>query len=269
MLRTVILIIVLIFAIVPFTTRTANTIEQLRRITITPEQSLNLNPILSDDGSYLVFESTFDLASVGGFDSFHLIRAAIRPDSVAYEDVARSRSASSTTNADGSKIAFASTEDLCGQNPDRNSEVYLFNGLGLQQITNTRSDNEFSRLADGNFTPALSADGRWIVFASNRNLTSATGSQLFLFDNLYGTTRQLNQLPGDGEAFSPQISGDGNRVFFIRKNSATDDTGDLVVRDLNLPNIRVLIRMLKDCHLRPATQSVATGTESSIQRVPV
>src|SRR6185503_5018149 len=144
MLRTAILIVVLILALIPFSTRTAQTFEQRRRITITPEQALNLNPILSDDGSYIVFESNFDLASVGGSDSFHLIRAAIRPDSVAYEDIARTRSASSTTNADGSKIAFASTEDLCGQNPDRNSEVYLFNGFRLQQVTNTRSDNEFS-----------------------------------------------------------------------------------------------------------------------------
>ena len=241
MLRTAILIIVLTFAIVPFANRTANTIGQLRRITVTPEQALNLNPILSDDGSYLVFESTFDLASVGGSESFHLIRAAIRPDSVAYEDVARSRSASSTTNADGTKVAFASTEDLCGQNPDRNSEVYLFNGLSLQQVTNTQSDNEFSRLADGNFTPALSADGRWIVFASNRNLTSATGSQLFLFDNLHGTNRQLSQLADNREAFTPQISGDGNRIFFIRRNTATDDAGDLVVCDLNTTNTRVLV----------------------------
>ena len=125
MLRTAIVTIVLILAIVPFATRTAKTIEQLRRITSTPEQALNLNPILSDDGSYIVFESTFDLASVHGSDSFHLIRAAIRSDFVAYEDVARSRSASATTNADGSNVAFASTEDLCAQNPDRNSEVYL------------------------------------------------------------------------------------------------------------------------------------------------
>src|SRR5215470_152969 len=160
MLRTAILIIVLILALIPISTHTAQTIEQLRRITITPEQSLNLNPILSDDGRYIVFESTFDLAGVGGSDSFHLIRAANRPESVAYEDVARSRSASSTTNAEGTKVAFASTENLCGQNPDRNSEIYLFNGLSLQQITNTRSDNEFSRLADGNFNPSLSADGR-------------------------------------------------------------------------------------------------------------
>ena len=91
MLRTAILIIVLIFAIVPFATRTANTIEQLRRITVTPDQALNLNPIISDNGSYVIFESSFDLASVGGSDSFHLIRAAIRPDSVAYEDIARDR----------------------------------------------------------------------------------------------------------------------------------------------------------------------------------
>ena len=240
MLRTAIFIIVLIFAIVPFATRTANTIEQLRRITVTPEQALNLNPIISDDGSYVIFESSFDLASVGGSDSFHLIRAAIRPDS-AYEDIARSRSGSSTTNADGSKIAFASTEDLCGQNADRNSEIYLFNGLGLQQVTNTQPDNEFSRLADGNFTPSLSADGRWIAFASNRNLSSASGSHLFLLDNLHGTTRQLNQLAVDHESLSPQISGDSNRIFFIRKNSASDETGDLMVCDLNTTVTRVLV----------------------------
>jgi uncharacterized protein (TIGR03437 family) len=241
MLRTAILTVVFILALIPISTRNAQTIEQLRLITVTPEQALNLNPILSDDGSYVAFESTFDLAGVGGSDSFHLIRAAIRPDSVAYEEVARSRAPSSTITADGSKIAFASTEDLCGQNPDRNSEIYFFNGLRLQQITDTRAGDEFSRLTDGNFNPSISADGRWIAFTSNRNLTSSTGSQLFLFDNLHGTTRQLNESADRREAFTPQISGDGNRIFFIQKNSSTDDAGDLMVCDPNTTNARLLV----------------------------
>ena len=38
---------------------------------------------------------------------------------------------------DGSIIAFASKDDPLGTNPDGNSEIFLFNGTTLRQITNT------------------------------------------------------------------------------------------------------------------------------------
>ena len=39
--------------------------ESLTRVTNTPEQAVNLNPTLSDDGSTVVFESSSDLAGTG------------------------------------------------------------------------------------------------------------------------------------------------------------------------------------------------------------
>ena len=68
MLRKAILIILFTLTAVAVLTRTAETTERLRRITNTPEQALNLNPILSDDGRFVVFESTSDLANLGGPD---------------------------------------------------------------------------------------------------------------------------------------------------------------------------------------------------------
>src|SRR5262245_63132199 len=191
MLRLSLLLFVITLAMIPFVHQRALTTERVRRLTNTPEQALNLNPILSDDGRFVVFESTFDLADVGGTSSFHTIRTDVIAETAHYEQIALSRSSSATTNFDGTKVAFASTEDLTGQNFDRNSEIYLSDGATLRQITNTHAESESSRLTEGNFAPSLSSDGRWIVFLSNRNQNSSANLELFRFDCSDETLTQL------------------------------------------------------------------------------
>ena len=251
MLRKAILIILFTLTVVAVLTRTAETTERLRRLTNTPEQALNLNPILSDDGRFVVFESTSDLANLGGPDSFHLARANVTAEAVAYEVLAASRSAASTISADGNRIAFSSNENLCGQNADRNSEIYLFDGSGLQQITNTHPNTEFSRLSDGNFAPSISADGRWIAFTSNRLLTSSDRFELFVFDTLHGTTSQLMQSTHNLDLFNPKLSGDGSKVLFIAKHSSDEETGDLMLLDLTTKSTRVLVSQIDGLSITP------------------
>src|SRR5690349_21617750 len=102
------------------------------RLTTTAEQSLNLNPSLSDDGRVVVFESSANFFSDAPSDSFHAIRVDvgggvdIGGDLPLFRGLARTRIVSPALSADGSTVAFASTEDLVGQNADRNSEIYLW-----------------------------------------------------------------------------------------------------------------------------------------------
>ena len=63
-------------------------------------------------------------------------------------------------SSDGRVIAFASTEDLVGENADRNSEIFLFVGERLKQLTHTEPASGASRLSDGSFQPSLTGDGR-------------------------------------------------------------------------------------------------------------
>jgi hypothetical protein len=58
----------------PFVHNTTQSSTTLIRLTNTPAQSLNLNPLLSDDGGTLVFESTSDLAATGANMGFHMLR---------------------------------------------------------------------------------------------------------------------------------------------------------------------------------------------------
>src|SRR5688572_32503161 len=76
-------------------------------------------------------------------------------------------------------VAFASTEDLVRENPDRNSEIFVFDGPVLRQLTSTVNVR--------NTQPSISSDGRVIVFNSN------------------------------GE--TPKVSGDGSRTYFRTADS--------------------------------------------------
>lgn len=176
------------------------------RLTNTPEHAINLNPTLSDDGKVVVFESTADLAEVGGSASFHAVRAAVGEVS-SFAELGATRAVSPALSRDGKIVAFASAEDLIGQNADRNSEIYVYEGDRLRQVTHTEPDSPFTRLTDGNFQPSITADGNRIAFSSNRGL--------FLYDMRGERFTQLTS----GRAASPKISADGSCVYYIEDNT--------------------------------------------------
>lgn len=168
-----------------FVARTAQTISPLRRLTNTPEEALNLNPSLSDDGKTVVFESSSDV--------FHAMRADVLTGW--FDEIGATRMVSPALSSDGRMVAFASTEDLTGQNADRNSEIFLFDGQRVKQLTNTQPRSIETRLIDGSFQPSITSDGRLIVYSSGGEILLMTGERL---------------AQGD----SPKISGDGSRVYF-------------------------------------------------------
>lgn len=189
--------------------RRAESFANLTRLTNTPEHALNLNPSLSDDGKVVVFESSAS-------SSFHAIRAEIGG---AFTDIGATRAVSPAVSSDGKIIAFASTEDLVSQNPDRNSEIFLFDGSKLQQLTHTEPASVASRLTDGNFQPSMTSDGRTIAFSSNHH-------EIFLYDTFEQRFTQLTNGTGDIAADTPKISNDGSRVYYKR---STADNTDLVL----------------------------------------
>jgi uncharacterized protein (TIGR03437 family) len=172
----------------------------LTRVTNTPEHAININPMLSDDGRTVVFESTADLAATGGSASFHAVRADLAAS--AFVEIGKTRAVCPAVSSDGKVVVFASTEDLLGRNADRNSEIFVFDGAKLEQLTQTEPASNESRLVDGNFAPSITGDGHRIVFSSNRKLV------------LYDTSNKIyTQLTND-LALNPKISGDGSRVYY-------------------------------------------------------
>src|SRR5262245_61139060 len=119
-LRTFLLIATFLFAVVCMVSPPrVRSFANLTRITNTPEGAINLNPMLSDDGNTVIFESTADLADTGDIASFHALRVDLKGS--AFLEIGKTRAVCPAVSSDGKAVVFASTEDLVGKNADRNS----------------------------------------------------------------------------------------------------------------------------------------------------
>jgi CSLREA domain-containing protein len=204
-----------------------------RRVTNTTAEGLNLNPSLSGNGRRIAFETTEDVAGAGGGAFFRAVRADISRTPAAFVQLAGARAPAPGISQDGSLIAFAAKEDPLGTNVDGNSEIFLYNGSALRQITDTTPNDISRRAADGNYQPSLSDDGRFIAFSSNRNLTGQNSDgnfEIFVFDVTANSFSQLTNTAGGYGATDAKLSGDGSRVAYIKDSSALP----AVQRDLML-----------------------------------
>ncbi|HYE65649.1 MAG TPA: Ig-like domain-containing protein, partial [Pyrinomonadaceae bacterium] len=209
--------------------------DSLRRLTSTTEDGISTNPSLSGDGRRLAFESTEDLSGAGGSDRFRAIRADLVSDPPAFIQMGATRAAAPAVSQDGSRIAFSSRENPLGTNPDGNSEIFLFDGAALRQITNTTPGDLALRVRNGNFQPSISDDGRLVAFASNRDLLSLNPDanlEIFIYDTSDHSFTQLTNTSGTVGNADAKISGDGSTVAYIRDGGATVSAA----RDLILQN---------------------------------
>jgi uncharacterized protein (TIGR03437 family) len=206
----------------------------LRRITNTSEEGVNLNPSISGDGRVIAFESTQDLANAGGSQSFRAIRANVSVDPPTILQLGASRAPAPAVSQDGSRIAFASTDNPLGTNPDGNSEIFLHDGARLIQITNTTPSDISARTGEGNFQPSISDDGRFIAFSSNRSLTgqNADGNfEIYVCDTIDQTFAQLTNSSAVVGATDPKISGNGASVTYLHR--AAESTLQLLLSSRN------------------------------------
>ena len=204
----------------------------MRRVTNTTEEGINLNPSISGDGRIVAFESTEDVAGAGDSDHFRAIRANVGVDPATFFQMAGTRAVTPAISQDGSRIAFSSKDDPLGTNSDGNSEIFLFDGAKLIQVTNTSPGSLGDRVTNGNFQPSISDDGRFIAFSSNRDLASQNADnnfEVFVYDASTNTFSQLTNSSGVVGFTDAKISGDGATVAFIRDQGTTaSSTRDLV-----------------------------------------
>ena len=208
----------------------------LRRITHTPDHSINLNPSISGDGRHVAFESNVDLAGAGGSEGVRAIAADVSGASIVFRQLAATRAPAPAVSQDGTRIAFAATGDPRGANSDGNSEIFLSDGQTLRQITNTAAHDPGGRTRDGNFQPSISDDGSLIAFASNRDLTGQNPDanlEIFTYDTAAQSFTQITNSSGIIGATDAKISGDGSRVAYIIDHS-TDANASSTHRDLIL-----------------------------------
>lgn len=205
-----------------------------RRITSTPEESLNLNPTLSGDGLHVAFESTADIAHAGGGNHFRAFKADIGSDPANFIQFSLARAAAPAVSQDGSRIAFASSDDPTGQNLDGNSEIFLFDSTKLIQLTHTSSENFSERLQEGCFRPSISDDGQLVVFSSNRDITGENpdgNSEIFLYDAAASAFIQLTNTRAPLEMSDAKLSGDRSRVAYLR-TGADAEAAELLLQEV-------------------------------------
>ncbi len=239
MLRVTFLIILILLTV--DTVSPPQSHANLTRLTNTPEQAVSLNPTLSDDGRVVVFESSADVVRGGESSSFHAFRADL--DGPGFLDIGSTRAVSPALSSDGKIVVFASTEDLVGRNHDRNSEIFMFDGSVLKQLTETEPDAKTLRLSDGNFQPALTGDGLRVAFSSNRDLSGENEDlsyEIFLFDTRDQSYVQLTDGTNQHAATNPKISADGSRVYY--KRTAEETSADLVLIETKTSASRVVAK---------------------------
>jgi hypothetical protein len=196
----------------------------------------NSEPSLNSDGSRLAFWSTgnHDPAGNNPDGNIEIFLAQLHPSgAVTYTQITSSTGSilggfnlSPSISQDGTRLAFFSDRNLSGQNPDGNFEIYLYDTAALTFTQVTVTTKGF------NITPAISGDGKHIVFASDRDLDTNTpglnsdgNTEIFMAH--VGTPgvityTQITRTGGNSSNSDPKADYAGDRVTFV-------SDGDLVI----------------------------------------
>lgn len=138
-------------------------------------------------------------------------------------------------SGDGSLVAFASdASDLIPQDTNGHTDIFVYNRL-TGQINRASLTTEGTAANGPSYTPHISSDGRYVVFASDAtNLVLGDTNNhrdIFIRDLAAGTTERVSISTSRGQAnghsFNPYISRDGRYVVF------ESDATNLVSGDTN------------------------------------
>lgn len=120
---------------------------------------------------------------------------------------------------DKETLAFYACNDLTGENPDRNFEIFVFDGVDIRQITDSTTDSTI-------ISRNTSVDSGSIAFTMCDDLTgdnSDKSCELYLFDG-----SEIHQITdsSDGDSFSGEASLDGDSIAFISNADLTAKNPD-------------------------------------------
>ena len=215
-------------------------------------------PAISADGRFVAFASTADnLSTADGPASDVFVR-----DTTANATILISRasgavgaggdgaSSAPAISADGRFVAFTSSAGNLSAADGTATDVFVRDTATNQTILVSRVPGAGGAGGDGpSSAPAVSGDGRLVVFASTADNLSAedddTVGDVFVRDLAAGATTLVSRatgpagFPGDGSSAAPALSADGRVVAFrsgADNLSAEDEDGgddtDVFVRDL-------------------------------------
>ena len=178
------------------------------QITFTTSGYVNVSS-MSADGTQIAFTSANDLTGGNPDESNEIFLYDTTTGSMNQITSSEVGSTDPSISADGTRIAFASEDDLTGGNADLNREIFLFDSSvpSTIQVTATTGSNSNE--------PSLSGDGTRIAYQSSKDLgdNPDENQEIFLFDATVPSTTQLTDTE-DGSNGDASVSGDGSRIAF-------------------------------------------------------
>ncbi|NQU50583.1 MAG: PD40 domain-containing protein [Planctomycetes bacterium] len=207
-----------------------------------PANGASFTPSISGDGRYLAFRSAANNLTANDNNGQHdiflhdLFLGTTEIVSLTATGLpANHRSDYPSLSADGTRVAFRSTAtNLVPGDTNQINDIFV-RDRRLQTTRRVNVRNNGQQANAESFDPAISADGRYVVFRSGAsNLVRGDSNQLydvFCHDLSSSLTERISvgghQQQGNGESWYPSISADGTAIAF--KSYSTN----LGVPDLN------------------------------------
>jgi Tol biopolymer transport system component len=213
--------------------------------TVTTSDGFSFNPVLSDDGSFLAFESNASNLVAGQTQSARRFEIFLWNRSTGETKVLSHNASSATTatngssfghvmSADASYIAFYSSgSDLVSGEVDANQtyDTFLYErATGAITLVSHQQGSTITAGAMQSVYPDISADGRYVVFQSTspdlvaNDLNNA--EDVFVWDRTTNTNTLISRsassavsASANAKSFGAKISADGKTISFTSKAS--------------------------------------------------
>ncbi len=137
-------------------------------------------------------------------------------------------------SGDGSTVVIASTGDLAGNNPDLNSELFLYDvsSMRTKQITNTTNIFRFV------FRPNISNDGKRVTFQSTANITPPgtnpdEKNEPYLYDSATDRITQIINIDYMG-FINQDLSSNGRKAVVSYRNMIIFDLSSFPYSDTRI-----------------------------------
>ncbi|WP_051967286.1 TolB family protein [Kitasatospora mediocidica] len=201
---------------------------------------------LSASGRYALFTSTAENLVPGGTNGFGgiLVRDlwSKRVERIDVSDggaPADSYSTAGGISADGRYVVFSSAADnLVPADTNGATDIFVRDLRTGRTERISTGDPALGPQTGDSFSPTISADGRYVAYASNRTDLvpgdTNQASDIFVFDRRTGTTVRADVTGAGAQtafgSFQPAISADGSRVAFVSRDSSLLPAGPGAVR---------------------------------------
>ena len=215
-------------------------------------------PSISADGRYVAFESNAnnlvadDLNGVSDIFIYDTHTGNIRRISAdSNGDPSNAHSSNPSLSADGRYVVFQSdSSTLVADDTNIDSDIFVYD-TQTNNIRRVSVDSNGNQADSNSYHPSISADGRYVAFASNAsNLVAGdtnNTTDIFVYDTQTSNIRRIsvnsNGDPSNHSSFNPSLSADGRFVAFqsYANNLVAGDTNhrnDIFVYDTQTSNIR-------------------------------